>query len=607
MKVNKSSKSWFSILLSFAANCRGKMILSMLCSLLSVAGGFFPYLCLYRIIQLFILGRPDINTFLFWCGLSIVGYFFHILFFGIATALSHQAAYHIIYELRQTIAKRLMMAPLGNVTGTPIGHLKNIILEKVEGVERPLAHMIPELGANIVLALLVFGCLFTIDWRIGLASIATLPIGAVSMMLSMKEFNQKYAAYMAANDHVNSVIIEYVEGIEVVKTFNQSTRSYEKFTAAIEAFHQFTMHWFQSSWKSMNLMLSILPTTFLGTLPVGLILYKLGQITPGELTISLILALSLIPVLMKATAFINEMKSMQYNVDGARELLALESLPNAPKDVTIENFDIDFQQVSFAYSGKKEDEVLHNLTFQIPGRSFTALVGPSGGGKSTAAKLIARFWDVTAGKILIGNRDLKEIPLKQLSDLVSFVTQDNFLFDCSIKENIRLGNPLASDEEVYAAAKDACCDAFIRKLEKGYNTAAGEAGNSLSGGEKQRISIARAILKNAPIVILDEATAFTDPQNEDKIQKSIAALTKGKTLLVIAHRLSTIQNADQIIVLEKGRIAALGTQEYLLENCPLYQSMWRAHIGAKNWAVSKNKKGEHGYASYNEKTASMGR
>lgn len=591
MKQTSDSKSWLSVLFSFSANSKWKMILSMICSLISVAGGFVPYVCLYQIVQLFIFSNPHIQLFMLWCGIAATGYFLHYLFFGLSTALSHSAAYNILFELRKAIAHRLMKAPLGNVMGNAIGHLKNVMIEKVEGVERPLAHMIPELGANIVLALLVFGYLFFIDWRMGLSSMVTLPIAVIPLFTGRKAFDEKYGAYMAASDHVNSIIVEYVSGIEVVKTFNQSTSSYEKFTKAIRSYQEFVLNWFQSSWKSMNLMLSILPTTFLGTLPIGLLLYKLKIITPVELVVCLILALSLLPVLMKITVFITEIKSMKYNVNGARELLNMEILTDRSDDVVPTSYDITFKNVSFSYSGNEENTVLHGLNFQIPKSNFTALVGPSGGGKSTVAKLIARFWDVTTGAIYIGETNIKDIPLKQLADLISFVTQDNFLFNCSLMENIRLGKPTATDSEVYTAAKAACCDEFIQKLQDGYDTPAGEAGKKLSGGEKQRLSIARAILKNAPIVILDEATAFTDPQNEEQIQKSIAALTKGKTLLVIAHRLSTIQNADQIIVLEKGQIVACGTQGSLLENCVLYRDMWEAHIGAKHWAVSQNQNG----------------
>ncbi|MDD6795602.1 MAG: ABC transporter ATP-binding protein [Clostridiaceae bacterium] len=591
MKSKKTESNWLKILFSFASYCKGKMIISMICSIISVAGSFIPYICLYKIIEQFIFNKVNTNSFISLCIYAALGYLVQMVFFEISTLLSHSSAYEILNKLRLKIANTLMKASLGDVTSKDIGYLKNIMINKVEGIERPLAHMIPELGGSILLVVLIFGYLFSIDYRIGLASLVTIPIAAIPMIFSMRTFNKKYNAYMKANDYVNSVIVEYVEGIEVIKMFNQSSSSYEKFSNAISSFKEFTLDWFKSTWKSLNLTFAILPTTFLGVLPIGLILYKLGELTPVNLCMCLILALSLIKPLAKTTAFINEIKSMQYDVKGTEELLNIQTLKDSKKKVNLNNFDINLENISFSYTGKKDEEVIHNMSLKLLEKSFTALVGPSGGGKSTIAKLIARFWDVTEGKIKIGNVDIKDIPLKQLSDTISFVTQDNFLFNCSIKENIRLGNPNATDEEVYRAAKQACCEEFIMKLQDGYDTTAGDAGKSLSGGEKQRIAIARCILKNAPIVILDEATAFTDPQNEDKIQKSIAELTKGKTLLVIAHRLSTIQSADQIIVLEKGQIADKGTQEELLENSPLYKRMWQAHIGARNWSVSENKKG----------------
>ena len=269
-----------------------------------------------------------------------------------------------------------------------------------------------------------------------------------------------------------------------------------------------------------------------------------------------------------------------------QKYLDMPELPEPENRAELSGYDVALKNVHFSYSGKRADEVLHGISLHLSQGSFTALVGPSGGGKSTVAKLIARFWDVTEGEITIGGVNIKNIPLFQLADTVSFVTQDNFLFRCSLKENIRLGNPSASDEDVYAAARAAQCEEFISKLPQGYDTPAGEAGKRLSGGEKQRIAIARMILKNAPVVILDEATAFTDPENEEKIQQSIAALTRGKTLLVIAHRLSTIRNADNIVVLKSGEVIAQGRQEELLQTCPLYRQMWQAHIGAKDWAIS---------------------
>ena len=444
-------------------------------------------------------------------------------------------------------------------------------------------------GYNLLLPLAIFVWMLAIDWRMGLSILIAPALAMIPMFFLMKNYNSQYAAYMEANNHVNNIIIEYVEGIEVVKAFNQSTSSYEKFVGAVKSFKDFTLNWFKSTWKTMNLMMAIMPTTLLGVLPVGLLLVRGGSITPAELAMGIILSLSIVGPLMKATTFINEAKSMEYAVEAANELLNLPNLPDSGEFVPINHTDIVLQDVSFSYDGTTQNEVLHGISLNMPQGSFTALVGPSGGGKSTVARLIARFWDVTGGSISIGGKNIKELSIHQLSELVSFVTQDNFLFNCSLKENIRLGNPNATDEEVYAAAKAACCDDFIARLEKGYDTPAGDAGKRLSGGEKQRIAIARAILKNAPIVILDEATAFTDPQNEDKIQKSIMALSKGKTLLVIAHRLSTIQNADQIVVLKKGQIVDCGKQGELLERCPLYADMWQAHIGAKNWSVGEKK------------------
>ncbi len=591
--MEQQKENWIRTLLSFAGPCKGKMILSVFCAILSVGGGFVPFWAVYEILILFIDQTVTLSAIQFWCLVGVAGYLVRVVCFGVSTILAHISAYTILEGLRLKIADRLMRAPLGEVMGRRIGYLKNIIMDKVDDIEPPLAHMIPELTSNLLLPLAIFARMLVIDWRLGLSVLIAPILSMIPMAFLMKNYNSQYAAYMEANNHVNSVIIEYVEGIEVVKAFNQSTSSYEKFVGAVESFKGFTLDWFRSTWKTMNLMLAIMPTTLVGVLPVGLLLNRAGQITPAELAMGIILSLSIVGPLMKVTTFINEAKSMEYAVDAANELLNLPVLPDSGKMVPLRHTDIVLQDVSFSYgmNGSEENDVLHRINLTMPEGSFTALVGPSGGGKSTIARLIARFWDVTGGSISIGGRNIKELSIRQLSELVSFVTQDNFLFNCSLKENIRLGNPNATDAEVFAAARAACCDEFIARLEKGYDTSAGDAGKRLSGGEKQRIAIARAILKNAPIVVLDEATAFTDPQNEDKIQKSIMALSQGKTLLVIAHRLSTIQNADQIVVLQKGQIVDCGKQEELLARCPLYADLWQAHIGAKNWSVGEKKEG----------------
>ena len=583
-------RTWLGILLSFAAPCRGKMAASVVLAILSVAGGFVPYLGVYQIIRLFLERQADWDGILFWCGVCLAGYAVKVAGYALSTMLAHVSAYTILEGLRLQAADRLMGAPLGEVESRPIGAMKSTIVDRIEDIEPPLAHMIPELSSNILLPLVVVVAMFSIDWRMGLALLVTIPFALIPMAFGMRSYNKNYAAYMEANAQVNSVIVEYVEGIQVVKAFSQGERSYQKFAQAVSSFKAFTMDWYRCTWASMNLCLSILPTTLLGTLPMGVYLYQAGVLDPAQVTLCLMMALGIVAPLMSATAFINSMKSMQFAVKDTRELLDLPQLSQAEQDAPLNDCDIQLKDVSFSYGGSDGKEVLHHLDLTIPQGKFTALVGPSGGGKSTIARLVARFWDVTGGSITLGGRDIRELPLKQLSREISYVTQDNFLFDCSLKENIRLGKPGASDEEVFAAARAAQCEEFIGRLEHGWDTAAGDAGKQLSGGERQRIAIARAILKDAPIVILDEATAFTDPENEDKIQRSIMALSKGKTLLVIAHRLSTIKNADQIVVLEKGQIVDRGTQRELLSRCPLYQMLWAAHVGVRNWAVTSGEK-----------------
>lgn len=579
-------RSWISIVFSFASQCKGKIILSVICALVSVASGLIPYWSVYHIITSFINGSATISNVWVWSLIAVCGYAFRYIFHGISTSLSHASAYSILENIRLALAERLMRAPLGTVVEESVGKLKSVIVDRVETIELPLAHMIPEGISNLCLPIAVFIYLISIDWRMALAMLVTVPIASVAYFSMMKNFNKQYADYMESSNYVNGVIVEYVEGIEVIKAFNQSSTSYEKFSKSVESFKDYTLNWYKSVWKLMNFGNSVLPSTFLGTLPVGMILYATGTLSPENMVMCFILSMGIVDPLMNYTLHVSNVKAVEYAIHDVDKLLHVTELPDSKNSNSIENHNIELKNVSFAYSKNKDNKVLSNITFSVPEDSFTALVGPSGSGKSTIARLIARFWDVDEGSITIGGIDIRQIPISQLSDIISFVTQDNFLFHCSIKENIRMGKPSATDEEVYAAAKAACCDDFIQKLEHGYDTQAGDAGNRLSGGEKQRISIARMILKNAPIVILDEATAFADQENEEKMQRSISALTKGKILFVIAHRLSTITNANQIIVLKNGEIHSVGTHKSLLGSDPLYRNMWEAHIGARNWSAN---------------------
>ena len=588
MKSKKNS--WTKSLFAYAEGEQKRLILSVLLSIFSVMLGLLPFYCMYEIICLFVAGTATKAAVIKWCLLALGIYAGKIVTFSLSTGTSHSMAYHILEGLRLRLADRFLHAPLGNVQNRSIGEIKNMVVDKIENLEPPLAHMIPEGAGHIVLPIVSILALAGLDWRLALASLVTFPISFLCMGLTFQISGENFKKFDQSSNYMNSTIVEYIEGIEVIKAFGRAGVSYEKYAGAIHNFCTFVVKWLSSTFVTMKLSFALFPSTLIGTLPVALALANNGTISAPQAALAVMLSISMVGSLAKLEVFSENMRQVKCTVESLEEFLEMPELPEPEQRAELNGTDVVLQDVHFSYTGEQAEEVLHGINLALPAGSFTALVGPSGGGKSTVAKLIARFWDVTAGSITIGGVPIQEMPLSQLSELVSFVTQDNFLFRCSLLENIRLGNPNASDEAVKAAARAARCEEFIQKLPQGYDTPAGEAGKRLSGGEKQRIAIARMMLKNAPIVILDEATAFTDPENENKIQQSIAALTKGKTLLVIAHRLSTIKDADHIVVLKNGAILAEGNQEELLAGCPLYYDMWQAHIGAKNWAVSSAEK-----------------
>lgn len=560
------------------------MLLSVIFSIVSIVSGLIPYYCVYRIVDAFLAGLLENSAIIYWGTVGALSYMVKIVCFGLSTGLSHHVAYHVLEGLRLKIADAFLKAPLGEVQAHSIGEIKNVIVDRIEEIEPPLAHMIPEGSGHLVLPAVSLIALFFLDFRVALGSLLSLPIGFVFMLITFAISGKSLTKYMESNARLNSVIVEYIEGIEVIRAFGKAGSSYKKYADAVLEYKGFVIDWMRSTWVSMKLAFAFMPATLLGVVPVSLFLVSCGSLSVSEMTLAVMLAMSMIVSFAKLEAFANSIRQMKYTVDQTEAFLNMAKLSEPESKAILEGMDVRLKNVRFSYS-EKNGEILHGIDLTLPQGSYTALVGPSGGGKSTLARLIARFWDVCDGSIEIGGVDIRNISIGQLSDLVSFVTQDNFLFQASIKENIRIGNPSATDEEVISAAKKARCDAIISKLPDGYDTSAGEAGKKLSGGEKQRIAIARIMLKNAPIVILDEATAFTDPENEHLIQQSISELTKGKTLLVIAHRLSTVKDADKIVVLNDGTVEAMGTHEELLKQSPLYKRMWDAHIGAKSWTL----------------------
>lgn len=569
----------FRWILRFAGQCRGRLTASVLLAILGSACGVVPYLAVTQII-IRILGKNyELVPIGLLALLALLGYLGGTWLNAASTMLSHRSAFMILKNIRTELTAKLSRVPMGTILDTPSGNFKTLLVDTVEKLELPLAHMIPELTANILIPVLMLLYLFVLDWRIALISLITIPIGLFCYMGMMKDYEKRYSRVLTAGKNMDAAIVEYVGGIEVIKAFNQSSSSYGKYAAAVKENEAAKATWFKQTNGFYVAGISIMPSCLLGVLPLGAWLFQSGSLTAPVFIACIILALGLVKPLIQALQYTDSLAMVDSTVQEIAGMLEEKEMKRTLEPVPLENSNISFREVSFSYG---DTEVLHQISFDAAPCGMTAIVGPSGSGKSTVARLIASFWEADSGEVQIGGVDVRRLPLKQVMDMVSYVSQDNFLFHLSVKENIRMGRLGASDEEIIAAAKLASCHDFITALPQGYDTLAGEGGSSLSGGERQRIAIARAILKNSPVVILDEATAFTDPENEAVIQASINELVQGKTLIVIAHRLSTITAADKILVMNNGRIEAEGTHDALLKDCPLYRELWEAHISAKD-------------------------
>lgn len=571
-------------LMTFIRPHRSGFALSVVLAIISVASGLVPYFAVAEIVNLLISGEMDFSVYLQWGLIGLIAYLARSVFHGLSTRCSHEATFRVLSEMRRTIAEKLTRVPMGYLTATPSGRLKTTMVERIEQMEVPLAHIIPEMTANLLVPVALVVYLFVLDWRMALASLATIPLGMLCYMAQMKEYPKKYAAVMQANKHMNATTVEYVGGIEVIKAFNQSAASYEKFTDAVRQNTRLMLEWMKSTQGYSALMMTLWPAVLIAVLPVGCLLYQNGSLSASDFITIAILSLGIIGPLVAAIFLTDDFSKIATITGEIAAVLEEPELDRPKAQKKLEGHDISLQDVHFAY---KDVQVLNGVSLDIKAGMRTALVGPSGSGKSTIAKLIASYWDVSSGRITIGGIDVKTLPPEQVMDLIGYVSQDNFLFNVSVRENIRMGRPEATDEDVEAVAKAAGCHDFIMSLAHGYDTIVGGAGGHLSGGERQRVAIARAMMKNAPIVILDEATSYTDPENEAILQESIGRLTRGKTLIVIAHRLSTITEADQIAVVDDGRIVAVGKHAELVQCCPLYAQMWAAHTRSRGVACAE--------------------
>lgn len=563
-------------LFAFVGERNIKMRISILLAVLGEMFGIVPFLMVALLADELYRGTTTIQRVLFFSGIAAICQLIKMLLTWRSSLMSHKISFTILKNIREAITDRMAKVPMGVMLETPTGTFKNLIVDNVAKLEDSMAHFMPELPSNIAAPLCSILLIFILDWRMGLASLITIPLGILFFAAMMRGYGPRMENYMRSANDMNSSLVEYVSGIQVIKAFNRSASSYGKYSKSVNYFHDSTMEWWSQCWFWNAAARAVLPSTLLGTLPVGAWLYMEGTLSLPVFLISLVVPLGFVAPLMKVSEAMEQVSMIKGNLEQVTAFLKTPELVRPSEPVSLGERTYQFEDVHFGY---KETEVLHGISFQTRPGTMTAIVGPSGSGKSTIAKLMAGFWDVTSGSVRFGGQDIRQIPFEQLMGEISYVAQDNFLFDKSIRENIRMGNPAATDEEVEDAAKAANCHDFIMQLEQGYDTLAGDAGDRLSGGERQRITIARAMLKPSSVVILDEATAYADPENEALIQQAISKLVSGKTLIVVAHRLNTIRNADQILVVANGNIAGRGTQEELLRECPIYQKMWQDYAG----------------------------
>ena len=574
--------SW---VLEFAGRKKSYYGGSVTLAIAGVAASFVPYLIVADIVSNLINGNADPGYYVRQIVLIAIAWIVRVVLHNLSTTLSHVATFTVLGGIREQLCDKLSKIPLGSVLDDNSGSYKNIIVERVDSMETTLAHIVPEFSANLLLPVIMFTYIMTIDWRVGLANLISVVVGVFCAAVMMVKSRGDFEYTIQKTKYLNDTAVEYINGIEVIKAFGKTGSSYEKFVDAAREGADCFIRWMRKCiwWQSGTMCFT--PATFLGVLPIGLLLVRNGSLEPQEFITCIILSAGLITPLIVAFSYSDDIAKMKTIFGEVTEILERPEMIR-PETVTEEpqGSDIVLKDVHFSY---KDKEILHGINMEIKQGEVTAMVGPSGTGKSTVARLIDSLWDVDSGTITFGGVDITKLPLDYYMKKIAYVAQDNYLFDMTIMENIRLGKPGATDDEVIGAAMATGCHEFILGLENGYDTKVGGAGGHLSGGERQRICIARAMLKDAPVIIMDEATAYTDPENEALVQESVAKLVKGRTLIVIAHRLSTIKDADKIYVINNGNVEAEGTHDELLSNCALYSKMWEAHSMAKDEAEER--------------------
>ena len=580
MKEKKrSAASW---ILEWAGQKRSAYVWSVVFAAGSVIFKVIPYFMIADVVKMFLDGNREFKAYLVktvWIALSFI---LAELLHSISTALSHKATFTVLANIRKTCCEKLARVPLGYVKDTSSGTFKNILVERIDSIETTLAHIVPEFTSNLLAPVIILIYFFLTDWRLALWSLVPVVVGFLSYFGMMLDYKPSFERTVQTTKDLNDAAVEYIDGIEVIKAFGKTESSYAKFTKAAMAYADSFISWMKRCSIFHALMMVVTPYTLLTVLPFGAHYVENETLTIPNFVMCIILSLGIVGPLITVGSYTDDLGKIGVIVGEVVGILEQPELKRPAESTAVpKDNSVTLTDVKFGYHDK---EILHGVTMELKAGTVNAIVGPSGSGKSTIAKLIASLWDVNSGSIKIGGTDIKQLSLTDFNRKIAYVAQDNYLFNESVRENIRQGNPNATDEQVIEVTKKSGCYDFIMQLENGFDTIVGGAGGHLSGGERQRISIARAMLKDAPIVILDEATAYTDPENEAILQNSIAKLVAGKTLIVIAHRLSTVKDSDQIFVINEGNVAAHGTHEELLASCPLYKEMWNAHISVKDTA-----------------------
>ena len=562
---------------------KGKVFTSALIAIIGVGLDVVPYFSVANIINNIVEGKVEIGAYIPYILAVLVGLLGSVLFHELSTIISHNLAYRVIEGKRKKLVDKLSKISMGEIEKRSSGQWSQFMVETLDKMEQPIAHVIPEVIANLLIPIVLVVIIFIMDWRIGVANLLTIPLGLLFFMMMMRGYEEKSKRYQEASKAMNTTMVEYVNGIKVIKAFNKSASSFGKFKETVNENKKAMLDWYLSVCFSMTGAMETIPATMIFVLPTSLYLFMQGSVEMSSLIMCILLSYASYKPLIKAMSHLETMANVKMVMKEINKVMEIPDLERGKQPKHIKSYDVEFQNLSFSYDESKN--VLNNISFKANEKELTAIVGNSGGGKSTIAKLIAGFWNIDKGKILIGDVDLNDMPLKQNMELITYVSQENFLFNKTILENLRVAKEDANMDEIKEACVKASCHDFITNLPNGYETVVGEGGSSLSGGERQRIVIARSFLKNSPIVLLDEATAYSDPDNEAIIQESIDALIKDKTVIMIAHRLSTIVKANKIIVVDNGNIVEEGSHEKLLELNGRYREMWDVYTEAKEIEV----------------------